>query len=368
MNKIVIISWVVCEVKKKLRLKLPFKILLLVIILILVVALYFPIRNIFKLVGHNYSLSSSVEILSLNIYDDVISKDYSKTLDKTIKDKDFIKDNYKSYMDIKYYNRSNFLKNVNKLLALKYTVDDINNINSKVSDGFYSKLFDEHINDISDYLTVKYFKEENFDRYRKYFNGDYEKTVLYDTTLTNKFSTTMLVNKYHGVSDKFKAPDLVQISEDCSIDDQNLMYNEAAKAFEKMCRDARKQGYDILANSTYRDLKAQQKTWDIYLKLYGIKYNEKYVTRPGYSEHHTGLAVDIKSKNSNIFKESKEYQWTLENSYKYGFIHRYPEDKINITGISSEAWHFRYVGVDIATYIYKNNLSYEEYYAMFLDK
>ena len=95
MNKIVIISWVVCEVKKKLRLKLPFKILLLVIILILVVALYFPIRNIFKLVGHNYSLSSSVEILSLNIYDDVISQDYSKTLDKTIKDKDVIEDNYK---------------------------------------------------------------------------------------------------------------------------------------------------------------------------------------------------------------------------------------------------------------------------------
>lgn len=365
--------------KKKLRLKLPFRILLSAIAVILIVTLYFPVRSIIKLVGHNYSFSSSVEILSLDLYDDVIVKDYSETLDKIVKDKDFNIDNYESYMNIKYQDRPNFLQNVNKLLELKYTVEDINNINSKVSDSFYSKLFQEYIQDISKYLTVKYFKEANFDRYRKFFNGSYEKTILYvnigldkdyytDTTLTDDFSVTMLVNKYHGVSDKFSVPDLTQISEECSIAEPNYMSREAAEAFETMCRDAKDQGYDILANSTYRDMDTQQETWDTYLNLYGIKYNEKYVTRPGYSEHHTGLSVDIKSKHSNIFKESKEYQWCLDNSYKYGFIHRYPESKVNITGISSESWHFRYVGVEIATYIYENNLSYEEYYAMFLDK
>jgi D-alanyl-D-alanine carboxypeptidase len=58
----------------------------------------------------------------------------------------------------------------------------------------------------------------------------------------------------------------------------------------------------------------------------------------------------------------------LENGHKYGFIHRYPASKVELTGISTESWHFRYVGVEVATYIYENNLCFEEYYAMFLDK
>ena len=58
----------------------------------------------------------------------------------------------------------------------------------------------------------------------------------------------------------------------------------------------------------------------------------------------------------------------IDNSYKYGFILRYPENKKDITGYNSEAWHFRYVGVEAATYIKENNITYDEYYVMFLDK
>ncbi len=364
--------------KKKLRLKLPFRIILTVLAIILIVTLYFPSRSIYKLMKHDYSLLSSIAIYRADLYDELIKEDYSKTIDKFIRNKDFDIDDYETYLDIEYYDRPNFLTNTKKLLEKKYTIEDINKINAKLSDEFYQKLFDEYIYDIGKYLDVQYFKEENFERYKAYFNGNYEKTILYvnidldkedytDTTITNEFSNTILINKHHGIGEDFKVPDLTAIASDCT-EDENYMSKEAAEAFEKMCRDARKQGYDILANSTYRSLEVQEGTWNYYLNLYGISYNNRYVTKPGYSEHHTGLAVDIKSAHSAVFKNSKEYPWVLENCYKYGFIHRYPESKVSITGISSETWHFRYVGEEIAKYIYENGLSYEEYYAMFLDK
>jgi len=364
---------------KRLRLRKPFRILLCIIAIILVVTLYFPIRSVVKLMFMNYSLFSSIEIYKKDLFDEVIKNDYSEVINKGILDEDFNIDNFDSYMLINYHNQNNFFNNVNKMLELKYSVKDINKINDTVSEDFISKIIlKEYVYDIGKYLDVSYFKEKNFDRYKAYFNGRYDQTVLYvnigidkeyytDVNYVLKFSNTMLINKYNAVSEDFVVPDLIKISDDCSKD-ENYLSKEAAEAFEKMCNAAKEDGFEILANSTYRSYDDQQATWDKYLALYGQSYNDRYVTKPGFSEHHTGLAVDVKSANSNIFKQSKEYTWTIENCYKYGFIHRYQESKVNITGISSEAWHFRYVGVDVATYIYENNLSFEEYYAMFLDK
>lgn len=365
--------------KKRLRLRTPFRIILSVIAIILIVTLYFPIRNIINLTSLNYSFFSSIEIYKADLYNIVIDREYSDTLNNIIANEEFDVENLDSYMELEYHDDDAFLSNVNHLLALKYSTEDINLINETVSDEFIDVLLKEYVYDIKEYLEVDYFKEENFERYKAYFNGSYEKTVLYvnigldkeyytDTGETSDFSVTMIVNKYHGVSDDFVVPNLTQISLDCSVDDENYLTKEAADAFEKMCLAAREEGYDILANSTYRSIDDQQKTWDKYLKLYGQSYNDRFVTLPGYSEHHTGLAVDVKSAHSSIFKKSKEYTWMTENSYKYGFIHRYQESKVDITGIASEAWHFRYVGVEAATYIYEHNLSFEEYYAMFLDK
>lgn len=364
---------------KRLRLRTPFRILLSLVAIVLIVTLYFPVSNIYKLMKLNYSYDSSVVIYKSKLYEKILKEEYSEVLDRYIEDKEFNFDRLDSYMDINYQDRDNFLSNVNKMLDLNYSVEEINQIYSSVSDEFLtSVVLEEYVYDIIKYLNVDIFKEENFDRYKAYFNGNYDKTVLYvnigldkeyytDVTYTNEYSITMLVNKYHGVSEDFVVPNLTKISDECSKDD-NYLSGEAAEAFETMCRAAKEEGYSILANSTYRNYEVQQKTWDRYLNLYGQSYNDKYVTKPGFSEHHTGLAVDVKSANSSIFKKSKEYTWTTENSYKYGFIHRYQESKESITGIASEAWHFRYVGVDVATYMYENDLSLEEYYALFLDE
>ena len=85
--------------------------------------------------------------------------------------------------------------------------------------------------------------------------------------------------------------------------------------------------------------------------------------KPGHSEHQTGLAVDVEGSNNDYdkFESSIEFNWMINNSYKYGFILRYPKGKENITGFKYEPWHYRYVGIELAKYLYKNNLTLEEY-------
>ena len=90
------------------------------------------------------------------------------------------------------------------------------------------------------------------------------------------------------------------------------------------------------------------------------KRAEKYVAIPGTSEHQLGLSVDINADTDKCSSE-KVYQWLDENAYKYGFVKRYPEDKTDITGISNEPWHYRYVGTTVAKIMKEENLCLEEY-------
>ncbi|MBR0378255.1 MAG: M15 family metallopeptidase [Lachnospiraceae bacterium] len=117
--------------------------------------------------------------------------------------------------------------------------------------------------------------------------------------------------------------------------------------------------------SAYRSMEYQQSVWDEMSELYGEEYARSYVAVPGYSEHHTGLSVDMsiyyEDGSEGTFSESENAVWMNENSYHYGFVRRYAEDKVEVTGISNEAWHFRYVGIPHATYMATNNLCLEEY-------
>ena len=90
------------------------------------------------------------------------------------------------------------------------------------------------------------------------------------------------------------------------------------------------------------------------------KRAEKYVAIPDTSEHQLGLSVDINADTDKCSSE-KVYPWLDENAYKYGFVKRYPEDKTDITGISNEPWHYRYVGTTVAKIMKEENLCLEEY-------
>ena len=88
---------------------------------------------------------------------------------------------------------------------------------------------------------------------------------------------------------------------------------------------------------------------------------EGYAQKPGCSEHQTGMCFDVTSENTGGFETTTQYAWLRKNAHLYGFIQRYPANKANITGISYEPWHYRYVGTEAATYIYENGITLEEY-------
>ena len=95
---------------------------------------------------------------------------------------------------------------------------------------------------------------------------------------------------------------------------------------------------------------------------------DTYSARPGHSEHQTGLAIDLAAFNSNLnnFEETKEYEWVKDNAHLYGFILRYPKGKEHITGYMFEPWHYRYVGTKVAKEIYEMDITFDEYYELFL--
>lgn len=122
---------------------------------------------------------------------------------------------------------------------------------------------------------------------------------------------------------------------------------------------------DVIVNSGYRDYESQKKIYDERKQLYGQAYVDKYVQNPGYSEHHTGYALDMSVYTdagvSLTFDKDPDFSWFYHASHTYGFIRRYAGHKEEITGIGNEEWHFRYVGKPHAYYMYTNDLCLEEY-------
>lgn len=138
------------------------------------------------------------------------------------------------------------------------------------------------------------------------------------------------------------------------------LFPEVVESFQTMQQDASSVGLDIYIASGYRSYYYQQNVYNRYCETDPPEVVDTYSARPGYSEHQSGYAFDLNSIDDS-FSDTPEGQWVAENCYKYGFIIRFPKGKEDITGYQYESWHLRYVGVDIATYIYENNLCLEEY-------
>ena len=141
------------------------------------------------------------------------------------------------------------------------------------------------------------------------------------------------------------------------------------EALQEMFNDAKDDDVYMFVAEGYRTQKEQQELMDEKVEEYQEKFlveflakwqAKRWVAIPGTSEHQLGLAVDI---NADISKSSSQevYSWLAENAHEYGFIQRYPADKTEITGISYEPWHYRYVGEDVANEIYEEGICLEEY-------
>ena len=177
-----------------------------------------------------------------------------------------------------------------------------------------------------------------------------------------------LVNSTHAVPEDWVVPEFTELRNGQKVDSR--IYPELQAMFDA----ARAAGRTPLVISSYRTYDDQK---NMLVKKYrkfkeqGYSHEDaqiealKWPAYPGYSEHQLGLAIDVGTSNSEKCSKDRVWSWLKEHCAEYGFIWRYSEEKSAITGIANEPWHFRYVGVEAATYIMENNLCLEEYMEQF---
>lgn len=178
----------------------------------------------------------------------------------------------------------------------------------------------------------------------------------------NPDDVTVLVNKLHEIPKGWKPDDLEDV-----IDCHQQLRHEANEAYTKFYQAAKAKGIAIYTISGYREPETQQLYWDNSVKVFGEEHAIQYNAYPRRSEHELGLCVDISyttegDRLSEKVADSALGKYIESDAYKYGFILRYPQDKVRITGYSYEPWHIRYVGVDLATKLHNENITLEEYY------
>lgn len=218
-------------------------------------------------------------------------------------------------------------------------------------------------------------KQERYEAYRKqnpqlseeeviwHVNANLDKPKYeYDILVSGYDDPYIIVNKYYKVPDDYRPHDLKSF-------DGQLLREETGNAYKKMREDALKQGLNIRVVSGYRTVEYQKKLYNRYLSGDTRENVDRYSARPGYSEHHTGMAMDIFGSQDGLrnFENTPEYPWVRDNCYKYGFIIRYLAETEDITGYEAEPWHLRYVGIKVSTEMKEKNIkSFEEYHAKYL--
>lgn len=370
--------------KKRLKLKRPVVIvikMMMIIIVILTSVFCFYSYQIHGLQNLGYSRKASKKILFSGKKDYIINIGANDLLNAAFESFNYDENNLDSYSKIEYQKQENVVENINNLIKKGYSNNDISIILAHGTDEDVSEFSKrEKVKYLEEFYSISYAKLKYYDRYVEYSREtgeDEEATVLFvnlgmdkeeytDPNLVDSFSVDMLVNKYNKLSDDFMPTDLIEIESEYRNDDLQMGSRVAVLAFKEMYNAARKEGLGLVINSGYRSYEQQDELCEAYRLLYGDNYVIKYVALPGFSEHQTGLAFDIGSTSSNIFANSKEYEWMLDNAHKYGFILRFSKSGQAVTGFRSEPWHYRYVGKEIATYIYEHGITLEEYYVEFL--
>ncbi|MGB8956974.1 MAG: D-alanyl-D-alanine carboxypeptidase family protein [Tumebacillaceae bacterium] len=187
---------------------------------------------------------------------------------------------------------------------------------------------------------------------------------------TSPNSIAVLVNKQFGLPLDYKPADLVDDPNLPFIfsgkDEKRLIRKEAAEALEKLFSAAKKDNIFLAGVSAYRSSQTQQGLFNSYIQIQGEAEARKYSAVPGFSEHQTGLAIDVSGSSGacaaeNCFGDTPEAKWLADHAHEHGFIIRYLQGKEAVTGYAYEPWHLRYVGQAIAKKIHEQGITLEEY-------
>lgn len=386
--------------KKKRKLKKKVWIIIFVIIIFIVIfgCLLLKKPNNSTLKSKGYSNLEVIELqkLTKSEINTILKYDYNKNLIYIIESEDYNPNKLELY--IKYtlkYSDIDYLKIFNLINNEDFNEDKIDdyikllknydNIDGVI--GYVNNFKDKNIEVNETTLALineKYFIKDYMDRYLSYYNThkslDYSEIItrvnskldytFYEDSTSADLSKGMytLVNKFYYLDKNYIPDDLVTVSGIYARDSAQLK-KVAYDNFVKMADDARKEGLTIKVTTGYRSYSFQSTLYNNYVKADGVKNADTYSARPGYSEHQLGYSADLTNATHvsfDQFEYTDEYKWLKNNAHKYGFIMRYSKDKEYITGYIFEPWHYRYVGVDVATYIYENDITYEEYYEYFL--
>ena len=229
-------------------------------------------------------------------------------------------------------------------------------------------------------INARYFIANNFGRYLAYHKKDTNgapldiiialvnigadqdresSAVPCDTTK----GPLMLVNGRHYLDENYKPDGLATFSRDYCYEEQKAqrIVVDAFMAMQQACKE--QTDAQLMVNSAYR-------SYDVQIGTY--KRNEKgYAARPGSSEHQTGFAIDVTSRQHPMrwpFDKSEEGVWMRDHCHEFGFILRYSKKQSERLGFTYEPWHLRYVGTEVAKRIHDEDISFDEYYAYYIER
>jgi D-alanyl-D-alanine carboxypeptidase len=233
-------------------------------------------------------------------------------------------------------------------------------------------------------MQYPHFLRENLQRYESYYETNpelqFSKVIAYVNanidlggyngiqTVDDPESIAVLVNKNFELPLGYE-PDLVDAGYGVRLRE------EALEQYTRMKEDMADLGLRIYVIAAYRPYRTQASKFNAALASSGRASAERQFARPGHSEHQTGLAVDVlqrtisreEAMSALRFENTDQYAWMRENAHNYGFILRYPREYRDVHGFIFEPWHWRYVGVDIATAMFDEGIVlFEEYYGMYL--
>lgn len=233
--------------------------------------------------------------------------------------------------------------------------------------------------DPADFTGFYYYEEDKLERYKAYRlrrpeldDGDVVWMVNanldqpwyeYDIPVDSYDDPYIIVNKYYKVPTDYKPADLTEA-------DGYLMRKDTADAYLRMKKDAAAEGLEISVISGYRSVEYQGSLYNSYLQNDSQVNVDRYSARPGYSEHHTGMALDLYGSIEGLrnFVKTPEYVWVRDNCWRYGFIIRYTTENESITGYQNEPWHIRYVGTEVSADMREKHITaFEEYRVKYID-
>ncbi len=274
-----------------------------------------------------------------------------------------------------------------KLAEVGYTENEIKTLKSELDkDKINDLLKRKYDSNITKFIKEKYFIYSNLDRYLDYYSEnntlELKKVVSIvnvkadsewysDITETDTSKDTlMLVNKFNGLPSTYEPSDLMELPGAYAYDGiyaRSVMYDALANMINK----AKESGYTLVVSQGYRSYKEQEEAYNEMQDIYGTSEADTIAARAGHSEYQTGLSVLIipiyQNEEEIDINTSPEYKWLQENAPKYGFVFRYPNGKSDITGFNTDNWRYRYVGTNVSEIMTRENITFDEYYAYYIN-